>query len=454
MTYDLCRLPVENFLKTSWQSVETITKRLVEFKSEKPDKRASFFRFRNGIREDKTFDGSNFFLRSSVEYSNPQLTVEEVQGIIGVRLLEVSGNYFSKHGLHAPDKMDFDQICEDLKKPSEGPIIAFLLNTDDVEPDRYSMNPLKESIVSSGQSSFPALRVKTNSLSVDKTFVEKYEGSLISQPEAELLSRYLTESNGSYVDFVDSVKYAQLADLSNLLGVDLSLYALRIPLTTLEAENKMGALHYLISKVHTGFDSVKQAYDCMGRSMTKRTTLLTIPHSAKGYGSKRAARGRLHFNENNLTEVNIKYKPTALYPNAMDPNDVAIAHAEDDFSVPAEKLANYDFSETPSSPQFFLYSLASPEDAALWHGVGAFASTQLLHSYTNIRGVCRREQLFEGLEQKYGIKTTVPLQFNLAPNGLWVHPVHRNIDASMGSVANLRELARMGMQIEYLSDFK
>lgn len=454
MTDDFCRLPVENFLKTSWRSVETITRRLIEFEKEKPGKSASFFRFRNGVREDKTFDGANFFLRSSVEYSNPQLTVEEVQGIIGVRLLEVSGNYFSKYGLHTPDKNDFDQICEGLKKTSEGPIVAFLLNTDDVEPDRYSMNPLKGSIITSGQSAFPAARVKTTGLSVDKAFVNKYEGSLISLSEAELLGQYLKDSKESYVDFVDSVKYSQMSDLSNLLGVDLSLYALRMPLTTLESEKKEGALQYIISRVHAGFDSVKQAYDCMGRSMSKRTTLLTIPHSTRGYGSKRAARGRLHFNETSLMDVNVKYKPTALYPNDIDPNDVAMAEAEDEFNVPAEKLANYSFSETPSSPQFFLYSLASPENAALWHGVGAFGSSQLLHSYANIRGVCRRERLFEGLEEKYGIKTDVPLQFNLSPDGLWVHPIHRNIDASMGSVTNLRKLAQMGMQIEYLAAFK
>ena len=453
-TEDLCRVPVENFLKTSWQSVETITRRLSELTSEKSGRNVSFFRFQNGVREDKTFNGTHFFLRSSVEYTNPQLTVEEVQGIIGVRLLEAVGNYFSKYGVHKPDKGDFDQICEALKKPSEGPIVAFLLNTDDVEPDRYSMNPLRDSIVKSGQSAFPAARVKTSSLSVDQAFVNKYEGSLISHAEADLLSQYLAESKGSYLDFVDSVKYAQMADLSSILGVDLSLYALRMPLTTLEAETKEGVLHYLISKVHTDFNSVKQAYDCMGRSMSKRTTLLTVPHSKKGYGSKRAARGRLHFNGSKLMDVNVKYKPTTLYPNGPDPNDVAIAQAEDDFTVPAEKLSDYSYSETPSSPQFFLYSLASPEDAALWHGVGAFASPQLVQSYTNIRGLCQRGHFLDGLKEKHGLNTKVPLQFNLTPGGLWVHPVHRNIDASMGSVANLRELARMGMQIEYLSAFK
>ena len=44
----------------------------------------------------------------------------------------------------------------------------------------------------------------------------------------------------------------------------------------------------------------------MGRSMTKRTTLLTIPHSKKGYGSKRAARGKLHFEDGELVDVTVK----------------------------------------------------------------------------------------------------------------------------------------------------
>jgi hypothetical protein len=48
----------------------------------------------------------------------------------------------------------------------------------------------------------------------------------------------------------------------------------------------------------------------------------------------------------------------------------------------------------------------------------------------------------------------VPLQFNLAPEGMWVHPVHRNIDASIGCVENPADLARMGMKLEYLSAFK
>jgi hypothetical protein len=445
---------VKNFLENSWPCVKTIVEKLAIFEEEENRKPVSMFQFKNGHRGNSAFKGNHFFLRASVEYSNPQLTVEEVQGIIGARMLEACGNYFHYYGLHEPEDGDVAQVCEILKKPPQGPVIPFLLNTDDTEPDRYSMNPLKESIVISGQSAFPAAYVKTESLRVDQQFVTKYEGTLISKSEAALVNHSLESAKSSYLDWVDAAKCAQMEKLSETFGIDLSLYALRMPLATLQAEGKEGLLHRIISGTHRDYEAVKQAYDCMGRSMANRTTLLTVPHSKKGYGSKRAARGKIHFNEAKLESINVKYRPTRLYPNAIDPDDVSIAQAEDDFEVTGEKLADYNFSETPSSPQFFLYSLSSPENAALWHGIGAFAAPQLLRSYISARVACRRGQLIKDLRESYGVSSEVPLQFNLAPEGMWVHPVHRNIDASIGCVENPADLARMGMKIEYLSAFK
>jgi hypothetical protein len=454
MAYDFSRMIMENFLKSSWSSVKAIVEKLASFREEKSGKPVSLFRFKNGQRENSTFEGNHFFLRSSVEYSNPQLTVEEVQGIIGTRMLEACGNFFYDYGLHAPEADDITQICEALKKPPQGSVVPFLLNTDDIEADRYSMNPLKESILTSGQSAFPVASVKTESLAVDKQFVNKYEGTLISKGEAELVRQGLDSAKGSYVDFVDSIKCTQMENLSATFGVDLSLYALRMPLTTLQFETKDDLLHHIISETHRDLEAVEQAYDCMGRSMSKRTTLLTVPHSKKGFGSKRAARGKIHFNEAKIEGVSVRYRTTRLYPNAIDPDDVGIAKAEDSFTIAGEKLADYSYSETPSSPQFFLYSLGSPENAALWHGIGAFAAPQLLRSYVSARGACRRGQLIKDLKERYGVKTEVPLQFNLSPDGMWVHPVHRNIDASIGCVENPADLARMGMKIEHLSPFK
>ncbi len=453
MPNDFCRIIVEDFLRNSSVSLKTLVKTLKEFKPENR-KKTVFFKFKDNHRVNQSFEGNHFFLRGSVEYTNPQLTVEEVQGIVATRLLEVCGNYFLENDMRQPEAGDVTQLCELLKKPAEGKIIGFLLNTDDVEPDRYSMNPLKTSIVESGQSAFPAANVKTQELAVDQKFADKYEGTLICKSEIELIKSLLENSNGSYLDFVDSVKYAQLTKYSEFFGMDLFLPSLRMPLTTLQAETKDGLLHHIISETHQGYDSVKQAYDCMGRSMTKRTTLLTVPHSTKGYGSKRAARGRIYFNETKLEGVNVKYKDTLLYPNAMDENDVSVAKCEDNFTVAPEKLSSYIYSETPSSPQFFLYSMGSPEDAALWHGVGAFGAPQLLQSYTRVRNICRNGQLIKNLKEKYDARVEPPLHLNLDPNGVWVHPVHRNIDASIGCVENLEDLARMGMKIEYLANIR
>jgi hypothetical protein len=61
--------------------------------------------------------------------------------------------------------------------------------------------------------------------------------------------------------------------------------------------------------------------------------------------------------------------------------------------------------------------------------------------------------MIRDLRQKYGVWMEVPLQFNLVPDFMWVHPVHRNIDASVDCVENLAVLVSRGMKLEYLSDF-
>ena len=454
MSEDYCKILLEDFLQSSWLSIKVLVEKLHSFKEENHARHVTLFHYVNGQKVNVQFDDNRLFLRGSVEYTNPQLTVEEVQGIIGTRLLEACGNYFEKYGLHQPNSSDVAQLLEMLKKPPEGIVVPFLLNTDDVEADRYSINPLKHSIVASGQSAFPAANVDTSQLKVDDAYVKKYDGSLISKGESELLSEGLRNSKGSYLDFCDSIKYNQLEGLSTFFGMNLSLYAFRMPLSILQAEEKDGLMHYIIGESHHDYSAIEEAYTCMGRSMTKRTTLLTVPHSKKGYGSKRAARGKLHFEDGKLLDVVVKYKTTKLYPNAMDPEDIAIAECEDSFTVTGDKLFDYSFKETPSSPQFFLYSMGSPEDAAIWHAVGSFASPQLLQSCASARIACREGKLFKNLSEKYKIQLDLPLQFNLAPEGEWSHPIHRNIDASIGSVDDLPDLAHRGMKIEYLSAFK
>ena len=429
---------------------EAIVKKLATFKENRRLKVPLFY-FKNGRRNDVTLDGGQFFLRSSVEYSNPQLTVEEVQGIIAARVLEVCGNYFHQYGLHQANGKDIDEICEMLKKSSQGTIASFLLNTDDIEADRYSMNPLKESIVNSGQSAFPCGTVKTEKLEIDRKFAQKYEGALICKSEVERIARHFESCNNNYMDMVDAVKYEHLESLSESFGINLCLYSMRMPLTIMEKETTDDLLHYIIRKTHTDYQSIECVYKCMGRSMKNLTTLLTVPHSEKGYGSKRAARGRIYFEGAKLKSVKVDYRTALLYPNAIDPGDVSVARADDSFTVEGDKFVNYDFKQTPSSPQFFLYSLASPENAVLWHGIGAFGASELLKSYTTTRLACARNLLIEGLDEKYGIASEIPLQFNLVPKFMWFHPTHHNIDASIGCVENLRDLANLGMKMEHLS---
>ncbi len=442
----IVRILVEDFLKSSHPCLDSIVNALSTFRGS-DQKKFAFFRFKNDQRNDTVLDGTHFFLRSSVEYSNPQLTVEEVQGIIAARLLEVCGNYLFECGPHQLTSQDLDEICCRLKETKDGLLVAFLLNTDDIEADRYSMNPLKESIVTSEQSALPAWVVKTSSLEVDQKFAQKYDGSLISKQEIDLIERHIKRFP-SYMDMVDAVKYEQLAQLSEAFDMNLCMYSTRMPLSVLEKETNEGWLHNIIKKTHADYEAIERVYKCMGRSMKNLTTLLTVPHSRKGYGSKRAVRGRVYFDGTKLKSVKVDYRTVLLYPNAIDPSDVSAAKADDSFIVPGEQLVNYSFKETPSSPQFFLYSLASPEDAVLWHGIGAFGASELLKSYTTIRAAA--SELITGANDKYSSASRVPLQFNLDPKHMWGHPVHHNIDASIGSVPNLTDLANIGMKLEPL----
>jgi hypothetical protein len=451
---DYCELLLKDFLSHSFQTVKVLVEGATKAKGQTPNRKVTLFRCVKGKKESVPFEDERFFFRSSVEYTNPQLTVEEVQGIIGTKILVTCANYFLEHGLQEPVYSDVSALSELLKKPSSGYIVPFLLNTDDVEADRYSMNPLRQSILDTGQSAFPAANVKTDGLKIDEVYAKKYDGSMISKEECGIITEALSESNGCYLDFVDCIKYTQILELSEFFGMDLTLYTLRMPLSTLLAETKDGMLHYIISESNRDYSTVEAAYTCMGRSMNKRTTLLTVPHSKLGFGSKRAARGKLHFDNGKFLDATVTYKTTPLYPNDMDPEDVAVAVCEDKFTIPGAKLSNYSYIDTPSSPQFFLYSMASPEDATMWHGVGAVGSSQLLQSYANARTACRGGNLLKELNQKFQLKIKVPLQFNLAPDGLWSHPTHHNIDASIGSVENLSDLAHRGMKLEHLSAFE
>jgi len=447
---DLILTLVQDFLTNSKASVDALLKELYYFQSEKQGNIA-FFTVEGTKRKTLQYDKAHFFLRASTEYANPQLTLEELQGIIAARLLETCCNYLTEKKLTEVGQSDIAEISEMLRKPSKGLVIPFLLNTDDVEPDRYSINPLRASIVESGQSAFPAASVVTDQLKIDQNFLAKYEGSLISKYEADSVDRHLKEGSAKYLDFVDSVKYEMLRKASQILEIDLCIPAFRMPLEVLKNEKHEDPMHKLITDSHRDYDTIRTIYELMGRNMGKRKTLLlTIPHSPKGFGSKRAAQGSIAFKQETFNQLKVKYKTTLLYANELDVDetDVSIAKGDDDFSIDASKIADYDYSQTPSSPQFALYATLSPEDAAIWHGIGVFGGVELIKSIVSIRSACLRKTILSEIPCR-GNKA--PIQFNLIPDKMWRHPTHGNIDASVGCIQDLPELVRKGLCVAPLS---
>jgi hypothetical protein len=441
---------INSFLTHSRNSIDALMLELQHFVSEEPGE-VTFFTMEGNQRREVQRSKGHFFLRASTEYANPQLTLEELQGIIAARLLETSCNYMTENKVSDIAQIDVKGICERLKKPPKGAIVPFLLNTDDVEPDRYSINPLRASIVESGQSAFPAASVVTDGLKIDPDFLAKYEGSLISHNEVALIEDHLRQ-HSKYLDFVDAVKYDMLRKASDLLGIDLCIPAHRMPLNVLKSEKPGQPMHKLIQSSHHDYDTISAIYELMGRNIGKRKTLLlTVPHSPKGYGSKRAAQGSIMFKQDRFEQIKVQYKTTPLYANELDvkETDVSIAKAEDDnFSVDADKIANYDYSQTPSSPQFALYATLSPEDASIWHGIGVFGGVELIRSIVSIRSACLRKTVLSETACR-GNKS--PLQLNLIPEAMWRHPKYGNIDTSVGCVQDLASVVKNRICVAPLS---
>jgi len=87
-----------------------------------------------------------------------------------------------------------------------------------------------------------------------------------------------------------------------------------------------------------------------------------------------------------MSPSNTKHK---ALPNAWT-RRCRVAEADDSFTVAGEKLGDYSFSETPSSPQFFLYSIGSPETRDLaWSR--RIRRAQLLQSSSSARKVVERK---------------------------------------------------------------
>jgi len=76
-----------------------------------------------------------------------------------------------------------------LNKPPKA-LSSLPSQPDDVEPDRYSMN-LERINSKLWAERFPVASVKTDGLEIDRNFVRKYEGVLISKEEIEIITRCL-----------------------------------------------------------------------------------------------------------------------------------------------------------------------------------------------------------------------------------------------------------------------
>ena len=440
---------LSDFLTTSRDALNALIKE-VALCDGPPKEAYTFSALRKGKERKVKLDSNHFFIRTSIEYSSPQLTLEEIQGIIAARLLEVCGNYLEERGGKDLDRKDMLEILEMVKKPPRGRIVPFMLNADDIEPDRYSNNPLRASIVQSGQSAFPVATVDTSDLEVDNDFVSKYTGSLISDEEVDFIKLHLHDQR-RYVDLVDFVKNDSLENLSDIIGIDLCLPILRMPINILMNEDYGDPLHLTIQESHGNRDVVEAIYGLMKRSIKKKRTLLTTPHSEKGFGSKRSAVGRLIFDGSELKQINVKYRTVKLYPNMADPNDISHVEASDSLSVKIEELNRYEYSTTPSSPLFCLYVILSPENASLSHGVGAYAGSEILKSYSSIYEAFIRRLILEEVP-KTQLKRA-PLTLNLVPEKMWLHPQYENLDASIGCMDHPKDLLDMGMTLERL-DFQ
>lgn len=436
MSSELISDLIRSFLASSKGSIEALT-RAFSCRGAIERDAVTLYTFDGKTKKEETYEGSCFFLRASMEYSSPQLTLEELEGLVAARLLEVCANHRLNSTTFEP--REIDEMVEALQRPPKGKIVPFILETDDVEPDRYSNNPLRNSIVMSGQSAFPVANVTTEGLELDKHFIEKYDGSLISKDEAALVEQNLREIR-RYVDFVDSVKREALNRILRDLSLELRLPQLRMPLETLMNEEKGGPLHSLVQASHRNYKAIEALYLLMGRSMKNKTLLPTVPHSSKGFGSKRAARGRLVFSNGSLATVRVKYQTTNLYPNMADPNDLSFARCKDNFELAANRFTDYSYEATPSSPQFALYALRSPEDGSIWHGVGEYAGYEILRSYASVQAAFRRNLIFAEMK-KSRIPEQTPVMFNLDPGKMWKHPVYGNIDAGIGCVKDLSSLS-------------
>jgi hypothetical protein len=96
MQSDFCHVLVEDFLRTLAKP-KSLGLAMQNF-TPPPRNPVCLFRFKDNQRVLKAWMGTYFFCEARWSTLIRSLTVEEIQGILGSRLLEVCGNYFYENG--------------------------------------------------------------------------------------------------------------------------------------------------------------------------------------------------------------------------------------------------------------------------------------------------------------------------------------------------------------------
>ncbi|MCI4369333.1 MAG: hypothetical protein L3K09_07220, partial [Thermoplasmata archaeon] len=262
---EILRSLIAAFLRDARPSVEALALVLRDERPRRPES-TELYEYRRGHRATHSAAGTDYLLRTSFEFASPQLTLEELQGILVARLLASSSAFLAEHPGDSLGEGSLREIGTILAEPVKGVAVPFLLNVDDIEADRYSINPLRASILASGQSALPVHRVRGDGLASDPAFVAKYLGALVSPLDLKEIAEELA-GDGGYAEFVERVKYRQLARLSEALGVDLAIPSYRLPLAPLAAESGNGPIHDLVRSCHRDLSSLREVYSLFGREM-------------------------------------------------------------------------------------------------------------------------------------------------------------------------------------------
>jgi hypothetical protein len=72
---DYCRLLLDDFLKTSFSTVKVLVEGAAASKGQNTNRKVTLFRYVDCKKVSVPFSDERFYMRGSVEYTNPQLTV-------------------------------------------------------------------------------------------------------------------------------------------------------------------------------------------------------------------------------------------------------------------------------------------------------------------------------------------------------------------------------------------